>query len=266
MTEHARAAAAQQLELFAEPPRVNAPSARALEAAAELRLLLRARRALGSDVRLVLTENRVHILTAKRRGATLVLRLHRMFLAAEEPVLVALERYLRRGDRRAGRALDRFVAAQRALSPLPPSPRAAPALCAQGKVHDLEALQRELSARYFGGALALPVGWGRGGVGRRRNTSARLGYYVYGEASIRLHPVLDQEWVPRWFVGWVLYHELLHHVVAPEGEGSRRRVHTEAFRAREALYEHAERARAWEREHLRQLLASRRAPSTAAKE
>jgi hypothetical protein len=53
------------------------------------------------DVRLTLTENRSVLLSFRRRGAHVLLRLHRMFLHAPAPVVRAVARGLRRSSRRA---------------------------------------------------------------------------------------------------------------------------------------------------------------------
>src|SRR3712207_8543596 len=47
---------------------------------------------------------------------------------------------------------------------------------------------------------------------KKRNT-IKLGSYSAIERLIRIHPTLDAEWVPRYFVSYIVYHELLHHVV-----------------------------------------------------
>ena len=76
---------------------------------------------------------------------------------------------------------------------------------------------------------------------------------------VRIHPVLDQVAVPRWFVGFVLYHELLHAALgdAPE-TGSRKRHHGPEFRSREAAHPDYERAITWEKRYVNALIRSAR--------
>jgi hypothetical protein len=72
---------------------------------------------------------------------------------------------------------------------------------------------------------------------------------------IRIHPLLDQPFVPRWFLEYVLYHEMLHSVVPEETDAAgRRRVHTEEFYRREKAFPRYRRARRWEDENLARFL------------
>jgi hypothetical protein len=73
---------------------------------------------------------------------------------------------------------------------------------------------------------------------------------------IRIHPALDQSWVPRYFVEYIVYHEMLHHVIPMPERNGRRQLHTPEFRARERAFAHFERALAWERRHVHRLLRS----------
>jgi hypothetical protein len=66
--------------------------------------------------------------------------------------------------------------------------------------------------------------------------------------------VLDSPRVPRFVLEWIVFHEILHHVLPVERAGTRRRYHTEAFRAFERGFERYEEARAWEKENLEWLL------------
>ena len=69
---------------------------------------------------------------------------------------------------------------------------------------------------------------------------------------IRINPLLDQSWVPLWFLRYILYHEMLHSVVPDEPLGrGRRRVHTEEFNRRERQFRSYARARKWEEENLK---------------
>jgi hypothetical protein len=72
---------------------------------------------------------------------------------------------------------------------------------------------------------------------------------------IRIHPLLDQPFVPRWFLEYVLYHEMLHSVVPDEVDSAgRRRIHTAKFYRRERAFPRYRRARRWESENLARFL------------
>jgi len=125
----------------------------------------------------------------------------------------------------------------------------------EGECFDLRAIFDRLNARYFRGRLrGYKVVWGR-----RRKRRAKE-YFVFGtiqeeDRVIRINPRLDQPFVPRWFLEYVLYHEMLHSVVPDEVDAAgRRRVHTEEFNRREREYPSYRRARRWEEENLARFL------------
>ena len=95
--------------------------------------------------------------------------------------------------------------------------------------------------------------------GTRR--TIKLGSYSAVERLIRVHPVLDKPWVPCHRSPYILYHEMLHHVIpASQGTG-RRMLHPPLFVARERLFRDYDRSLTWERGHVARLLrAGRRQP------
>jgi predicted metal-dependent hydrolase len=115
----------------------------------------------------------------------------------------------------------------------------------------------DLRARYFPDCAALTICWGRWS-GRTRTRSMRLGSYLPEQKLIRIHPALDQAFVPQSFVEFIVYHELLHHVIPPVRVKGRFQVHSAAFRRREHLFPAYAEATAWRRQYLRRLLRSNR--------
>src|SRR6266576_3667003 len=83
----------------------------------------------------------------------------------------------------------------------------------EGKHFDLGEMFNQLNKRYFRGRLRnYKVEWGR----RRRHRPKD--HFVFGtiqeeDRIIRIHPLLDQAFVPTWYLKYVLYHEMLHSVV-----------------------------------------------------
>ncbi len=202
-------------------------------------------------VHIVLTENRRTMISTQRRDGALVVRLHRMFLRAGPTIVTALGRYLSRSDARASRLVSEFIESQRAHV-RPPRPHT---LRHAGHHHDLRALFDEVNATEFGGAIeGVGITWGRHGGRARRRRSIRLGTYTRQELLVRIHPALDAAWVPRFFVRYIVFHELLHHVEPEIEHEGRTEFHTPRFRARERAYGDYTRALAWERENLGRLL------------
>jgi predicted SprT family Zn-dependent metalloprotease len=101
------------------------------------------------------------------------------------------------------------------------------------------------------------IGWGRSGAMPGRS-SIRTGVYLHAARAIRIHPALDREDVPAFYVASVVFHEMLHQVVPPAERGGRRSIHGREFRRRERAFPEHARAAAWERENVHLLLASPR--------
>lgn len=224
------------------------------------------RRLSGAAMRPVMlgvTDNCRSMIAFGERDGILRARLHHMFLDAPSTVQNALVRYIAKNDRDASLVVGRFIeqnshrirAARPFLRPL----------STQGRHHDLLSMFAALNKRYFGGAVDALVTWGR--VGRRLvdddgkliqpPRSVKLGSYSAVERLIRIHPVLDRPWVPRYFVSYVLYHEMLHHVIPPVTDGKRRILHPPHFLEREGKFRDYERAMAWERAHIHRVLRAR---------
>jgi len=210
---------------------------------------------LRRPVRLVVTDNRRTMLSAREKGPHLEVRLHHMFLAAQAPVQHALARYLRSRDRAAGRILDAFIEENR--DAIAARKKRRQILRTRGANHDLRTIFDALEASHFQGTMTgVRITWGRRTRRRKGQRSIQLGTYVPAEELIRVHPVLDQEWVPRFYVESVVFHEMLHHAMPPKREGGRMRFHTPAFRAAERAFVHHDRAERWESANLRRLLRS----------
>lgn len=210
-------------------------------------------------VRLVVTNNRSSLLHAREGADGVHVRLHHMFLDAPDPLVKALARYLTRGDKTSARRVDAFIEENRGKIAAGDSRLGRQvSLRTRGHVHDLQAMFDALNETWFGSAIEASVTWGRRTrpLRGRRRSSLRLGSYVFQDRLIRMHPVLDQRWVPDFFVRYVLFHEMLHVVTPPEERAGQRHYHGRAFRARERSYPDYQRAVAWEREHLDRLLAS----------
>ncbi len=211
-------------------------------------------RLMGTRVEVVATDNKRVMLSSRVKPGRLQLRLHHMFLDADDEVVEAIARYLKRKSRRDGATIDAYIAAN--YHRIDERPRRRLRLRPQGRVHDLRAILDELRPLFEEDMSGLRITWGRKPTTRRGQRSLQLGAYSARDALIRIHPVLDQNWVPRWYVATVVFHEMLHHALPAQEVGGARRHHTRKFRQRERAYVDHAAARAWEEANLPRLLAS----------
>jgi hypothetical protein len=144
---------------------------------------------------------------------------------------------------------------RKAAYPLLPMQRELP-FAHVGRYFNLKAIFEKLNARHFNNRLRnYTITWGR----KRRERPRE--YFIFGSIQeedrlIRIHPLLDARFVPRWFLEYVIYHEMLHSVVPDKYDRKRKRriVHTEEFNEREKKYPSYRRAKAWEEANLARFL------------
>jgi hypothetical protein len=109
----------------------------------------------------------------------------------------------------------------------------------EGEHYHLQEIFRQLNDEYFAGNLKEAfIGW-----------SLRPGYRVLGHHdqaynAISISSVLDSPKIPRLFVEFVVYHEMLHIVHPPRMENGRRQIHPKEFRQAEKQFRHYKEAMA----------------------
>ncbi len=222
-------------------------------------LVRRLKLKLSANVTISVTDNTHTMISFKRRRGEYRVRLHHMFLAAPEPVVSALAAYLRDHDATASAELDRFIAANKVYirRASPAELRARVPIEPAGEVHQLQEIFDSLNGRYFRGRVRATITYARVPRVRRVRKSIKLGSYSSESKVIRIHPALDQRWVPPYFVEWIVFHEMLHHLSPAVVIAGKRCVHTPEFLAREERFPLYERAKRWEEQNLEFLLRFR---------
>lgn len=129
------------------------------------------------------------------------------------------------------------------------------AFAEQGLHFDLREIFDKLNAQYFRNRLkGYRIEWGRK---RRERPSIEIVFGTIQEQDrlIRIHPLLDRAFVPRWFVEYVMYHEMLHAVVRDRyTPGGKRIIHHDEFYEKERKFRWFKRAKRWESENLGRFL------------
>jgi hypothetical protein len=131
----------------------------------------------------------------------------------------------------------------------------APQYITKGNIFDLQELFNEVNTLYFKGKIKVALTWfERPGEG----SFASLIYGKYYEHLhlIKVNKILDDNEVPRYFVAYVLYHEMLHHILPPKiNSKGVREVHHKHFKEKEAQFKEYLLAKAWEKEFRRKFFA-----------
>lgn len=199
----------------------------------------------GLRIHLKITDNRSTVMSVRydQGGRAAKVGLHHMFLR-EDPVLVAaLAHWVRHPrSRRHAAYLNQFIKEHNHL--IAPKRARAMRLQARGKVYDLQTMWEAVNAEYFGGRVTAPITWGKMPHKARRR-SIRFGSYMPGDHLIRIHPLLDDDRVPEWFVRYIVFHEMLHADLGIEECDGRRVMHSKEFRRIEQTYPDFAAAEAW---------------------
>lgn len=242
-----------QLPLFddvAKPPVREVPSKEVLRTRA-YSLATWLSNELKVAVRLSITDNRSTMVSFRRGPKALILRLHHMFLEAPVDVHRALAAYAGRGQKSAGNVLDEFIRLQQPL--IRKERRLNSELVSLGRCFDLKEIFDRINQAQFSGGIQANIGWGRMPQKRRRH-SIRLGVYDHQLKEIRIHPLLDRPEIPKFFVEFIVFHEMLHQLFPSEAPGERKVHHSKSFRAREKQFPLYEAAILWEKANLKMLL------------
>lgn len=198
-------------------------------------------------VDLILTDNRRRMVSVKKKKKRYRMRLHHMFVGCDGETCAALAELAGGSGEVADprRIIKQYIAENRDEISFDIDPED---LESRGDFHDLQTLLDKWRDWLDDEILDdVVITWGRYGKGQR---SIRFGSFDFDRKLIRIHPALDKEWVPPFFVEFIVYHELLHALFPPVKKSSQRVVHTPEFRRREEQFPRYDEAIAWERKNL----------------
>ncbi len=197
----------------------------------------------GKRVKLVITDNGSSMLFRRTDSSGIDVRVHRIFLHAGNGVIEEIVSFVR-GKREKMPRFRAFIRENRQHLHARPPRRIS--VRTKGKIFDLRDLFDEINKEYFSNAVTSPITWGA----RCPRTAVRkrtLGSFSERLNLIRINPLLDRKAVPRYYIAFVVYHEMLHAALGINRTGGRASIHSREFRRREKFYRDYERAIAWEK-------------------
>jgi hypothetical protein len=211
---------------------------------------------IAGSLQLTITDNRSVMISVQRdiKRQVYRVRLHHLFVDAPTAVLRILAHYIMLGDRKSSRDLNGFIDERQDRIREPEQQERRPTIKTHGKVYDLREIFDDLNARYFNRQVSAKISWGRNVGSGRARSSIKVGSFIVELDLIRIHPGLDQRWIPRFYIEWVVFHEMLHSVHPIPRVNGRRRFHTPEFEMDERRFEHYELATLWEKRNLAALL------------
>ncbi len=118
---------------------------------------------------------------------------------------------------------------------------------------DLKEIFDRLNDEYFSGKIKADVEWGKQ-VNKKNLSSFRFGSYDPEKKLIRIHPRLNQDFVPRSVLELTVHHEMCHQSAPMKRKKGMWMAHHPEFKKKEREYRHYEEARAWEKQNWKKLM------------
>ncbi|MDF3128580.1 hypothetical protein P0Y35_05180 [Kiritimatiellaeota bacterium B1221] len=189
----------------------------------------------GHRVELSLTRNRRTMISLRQisRHHTR-LRMHHAFSDAPQHILNDLASYIQTREPAYWKRVSAFA------RNIPPAATASPRpLPTRPGIHfDLQTELDYVKQHFFDSPPEAGIAWGKPGVPRKRKRrSIRFGSWHADCRQVHIHPVLDQAWVSKDFMHYLIYHELCHAAAPPYTDSAgRHHIHHAEFKSLERRY------------------------------
>ncbi|MFQ5431274.1 MAG: hypothetical protein ACE5EN_02055 [Nitrospinota bacterium] len=195
------------------------------------------------------------MISFRRQKGTPILRLHESFALADSGLTRDLSAFLYKNTRRVPESVKKFV------NKFPERKRRklnTNSLAHQGKYCDLKKIYRKINKACFNNQLKGVAVWGRKIFSENKRTII-FGSYYPSERIIRIHPVLDTELAPMFYLEAVMHHEMVHEFLDKvENYGEEGALsHSSRFRELESKFKYHALANAWEKRHFEKLMSYR---------
>ncbi len=178
-----------------------------------------------------------------------LISLHEMFMEANPLVLQSLVYYIfSRGihQKKAKQTLKAFIEEQFQTMDLS-SHITDDKMMTLGDAYDLSEIYYGVNHSYFSGDLDLKITWFGRKIARRKH-SITCGLFDHPHRLIKVHRQLDQPIIPKYYVEFIVYHEMLHFVIPPfRNTKGMMCVHGHEFKEREKCFKYYQEVKHWEK-------------------
>ncbi len=124
---------------------------------------------------------------------------------------------------------------------------------AKGVYHHLGEIFQAINEDYFENSIEAKIRWSSC-TSSARKRSITLGTYQAQTRLIRIHPALDQAFVPRFCIEHIVHHEMLHQKFPTKRQGRRLVHHSKEFLEAERYFLYAQEADRWLKDNLCRIL------------
>ncbi|GAB4186363.1 MAG: hypothetical protein Tsb0015_04100 [Simkaniaceae bacterium] len=202
------------------------------------------RKKLKKEVHLVLNDNRYQLVRIMSVEAKKIrISLHRLFLHAGETLISKIAQKL----------MDQNPVKNAKIALLfenPPKRKTNKAYISDGEFYRLDQIYQKINKEYFDQKVDLAITW-FGSVKRKAKWHRTLGYYDGENKVIKIHRLLDDPFFPPFYLDFIVYHEMLHHVYPPYySKDGRYMTHHKTFKQQEKKFRQYQLAINWEKKNL----------------
>ncbi len=204
--------------------------------------------AVKKKVQLKINDNHTTMLSVKWEPECTKISIHRIFLEAPKNIMDALSCYIKKKNGHLCPSVQAYI--EEKLQNEDYSYRIPPEkLISQGVCYDLKQFYDEINLEYFEGKVNLAITW-FGRATKKNRSRVTFGMYQHSLKLIKIHKLLDNPFFPEYFVKFVIYHEMVHHVrPAYYDTKGKHHIHSKEFKELESQYIHFAAAKAWMKKH-----------------
>jgi hypothetical protein len=199
----------------------------------------------GIKLQIKINDNRSTMLSVKWTPDFTKVSLHRMFLQAPQNVMQALACYLSGADKKIALSIKAFI--EDNIQKLDYTHELDLSLLqTKGRFYDLKEIYHAVNEEYFGKELDLYITWFGKEHHRKRRSRVIFGLYNDPLKLIKINRMLDNTRFPDYFISYVVFHEMLHHVCPSYiDERGLKQIHSKEFKHREKQFKYYKQAKQW---------------------
>lgn len=202
----------------------------------------------GVKLQLKINDNRSTMLSVKWEPDCTKVSLHRMFLKAPQNIMQELACYFKGDNRKLSPSIKAYIETH--LQELDYSHELdLSKLETKGSIYDLKKIYQDLNQEYFKGSLDLYITW-FGEIEKKNRQRITFGLFHDPLRLIKINRILDNQSFPCYFVAFVVYHEMLHHVCPTYvDKNGFKQIHSKEFKEKEQEFKYFKDARQWIRDN-----------------
>jgi len=212
--------------------------------------------AVKKKLKLKINNNRSTMLSVKWEPDCTKVSLHRIFLEAPKNIMNDLACHIRKVNSDVSPKIRAYI--EEKLRGLDFSDRLHKNdLVTQGEFYNLQEIYQSINHEYFNNEIDLWITW-YGKLVPNNKSRVTFGLYQEQLRLIKIHRMMDRShrfirrpFFPDFFVSYVVFHEMLHHVCPSYiDKNGRSCIHTKEFKMREKEFKDFDLAQKWmERNH-----------------